>query len=236
MLPSPTFAWESDAKNAKTAQQFIDRQLATALKDHLSNLAPAALLFELPHESNLARMLRKDLKAARAEWLNAENITTQDRTRRQDSDFLAAGNHEGQTLDFHSLRHTRGAWLALSGAHLKTVQVVMRHSSITLTMDTYGHLLPGAEAEAADRLGAMVSRACAVSPQEARENVVTLSGSNGPQNVQRVEQRAGRESTRPIATACDFAGALRCNNNVAQVLRDSGLERRHASRCDVIRK
>ena len=43
------------------------------------------------------------------------------------------------------------------GDHPKTVQSVMRHSTITLTMDSYGHLLPGAEAEAADKLGAMIS-------------------------------------------------------------------------------
>jgi len=34
---------------------------------------------------------------------------------------------------------------------------LMRHSSIALTMDTYGHLLPGQEVESSDRLGAMVS-------------------------------------------------------------------------------
>jgi len=57
-------------------------------------------------------------------------------------------NHEHETLDFHSLRHSGGAWLAMTGAHPKEVQAVMRHSTITLTMDTYGHLFPGAEAVA----------------------------------------------------------------------------------------
>ncbi len=32
------------------------------------------------------------------------------------------------------------------------VQQVMRHQSITLTMDTYGHLFPGQEADAVDRM------------------------------------------------------------------------------------
>ena len=43
---------------------------------------------------------------------------------------------------------TTGAWLALAGNHPKVVQTVMRHSSITLTMDTHGHLFPGQDAEA----------------------------------------------------------------------------------------
>jgi hypothetical protein len=32
--------------------------------------------------------------------------------------------------------------------HPKVVQTIMRHSQITLTMDTYGHLFPGQAAEA----------------------------------------------------------------------------------------
>jgi hypothetical protein len=50
------------------------------------------------------------------------------------------------------LRHTCGAWLAMSGEHPKAVQEVMRHSTITLTMDTYGHLFPGQVAGAVARL------------------------------------------------------------------------------------
>ena len=41
--------------------------------------------------------------------------------RREQSDFLADVNHEGERLDFHSLRHTCGAWLAMTGAHPKAV-------------------------------------------------------------------------------------------------------------------
>jgi hypothetical protein len=50
-------------------------------------------------------------------------------------------------LDFHSLRHTTGAWLALQGVHPNVIKTVMRHSTIVLTMDTYGHLLPDQQAE-----------------------------------------------------------------------------------------
>jgi len=49
-----------------------------------------------------------------------------------------------------------GAWLAMTGAHPKVIQSVMRHSSITLTMDTYGHLFPGQEADAVARLPLML--------------------------------------------------------------------------------
>ena len=38
------------------------------------------------------------------------------------------------------------SWLIHLGADIKSVQSVMRHSDIKLTLDRYGHLFPGAEA------------------------------------------------------------------------------------------
>ena len=45
-------------------------------------------------------------------------------------------------LRFHDLRHTFAALLIANGAHSKEVQVRLGHSSITTTMNVYGHLLP----------------------------------------------------------------------------------------------
>ena len=49
-----------------------------------------------------------------------------------------------------------GAWLALAGVHVKTIQSVMRHKDVTLTLDTYGHLFRSMEAEAVARMGLMI--------------------------------------------------------------------------------
>lgn len=40
----------------------------------------------------------------------------------------------------------------MAGVHPKKIQRVMRHSTITLTMDTYGYLFPNAEAETIDSM------------------------------------------------------------------------------------
>jgi integrase len=85
-------------------------------------------------------------------------------------------NHSGEVFDFHGLRHTCGAWLALTGAHPKVVQTVMRHSTITLTMDTYGHLFPGQEAEAIGRLQGLLA---GNSPQQNAKSVSCLDSSRG---------------------------------------------------------
>jgi integrase len=96
------------------------------------------------------------LAAARAAWVK-EGQDKAERARREQSDFLLPVNHDGEHLDFHSLRHTCGAWLALAGCHPKVVQTVMRHSTITLTMDAYGHLFPGQVAEAIGKLPDMMN-------------------------------------------------------------------------------
>jgi integrase len=41
---------------------------------------------------------------------------------------------------FHDLRHTSVALAIADGAHPKPIQVRMGHSSITVTLDRYGHL------------------------------------------------------------------------------------------------
>jgi len=43
----------------------------------------------------------------------------------------------GRTLDRHCLRKTTATWLQANGADPRTVQAVMRHSSLELTTQTY---------------------------------------------------------------------------------------------------
>ena len=53
---------------------------------------------------------------------------------------------------FHDLRHTFGSLLIQGGALLTYVKEQMAHSSIQITVDTCGHLIPGAEIAWVDRL------------------------------------------------------------------------------------
>jgi integrase len=145
-------------KNRKEARQYIQPELAAELTAHIRTKTPTAPLFGLPSKWRMADMLRDDLTAARKAWLKAAP-DADERMRREQSDFLAIENHDGEVLDFHALRHTCGAWLAMAGAPVKAVQAVMRHSTITLTMDRYGHLFPGQEADTVARLPAMMGDA-----------------------------------------------------------------------------
>lgn len=61
-------------------------------------------------------------------------------------------------LRFHDLRHTCAALLIAEGAHPKAIQQRLGHSSITVTLDRYGHLFPGLDDALTDRLDATYHR------------------------------------------------------------------------------
>jgi integrase len=46
-----------------------------------------------------------------------------------------------------------------SGVNAKTLATFMGHSSVTITLDRYGHLFPGAETQAAALLDGYLERA-----------------------------------------------------------------------------
>jgi integrase len=53
---------------------------------------------------------------------------------------------------FHECRHTYAAYMIAAGINPKALQTYMGHASITITLDRYGHLLPGNEHHAAHLL------------------------------------------------------------------------------------
>ena len=57
---------------------------------------------------------------------------------------------EGTTI--HDLRHTAASLLIAAGAAVKAVQVILGHSTATMTMDLYGHLFSEATWQAMERL------------------------------------------------------------------------------------
>ena len=52
----------------------------------------------------------------------------------------------------HDLRHTAATLALGEGIHPKVVQEMLGHSTISLTMDVYSHVLPTLQQDAADRM------------------------------------------------------------------------------------
>ncbi len=69
-------------------------------------------------------------------------------------------------IRLHDLRHTFGSLLLQNGASIVYVKEQMGHSSIQVTVDTYGHLIPGANVNFVDRLDAVLGEKAQTSPQQ----------------------------------------------------------------------
>jgi len=61
-------------------------------------------------------------------------------------------------IGLHECRHTYASFMIAAGVNAKALSTYMGHSSITITLDRYGHLMPGNEEEAAGMLGAYLER------------------------------------------------------------------------------
>ena len=62
-------------------------------------------------------------------------------------------------LRLHDLRHTCASMAIAAGADVKVLQRMLGHASAALTLDRYGHLMPGQAQGVADRLDEMARQA-----------------------------------------------------------------------------
>jgi len=51
-------------------------------------------------------------------------------------------------IRFHDLRHTHATTLLMRGVNVKVVSERLGHSSVSITLDTYGHVMPGIQEDA----------------------------------------------------------------------------------------
>jgi integrase len=63
-----------------------------------------------------------------------------------------------EPLGIHDCRHTYASMMIAAGVNAKALSEFMGHASIALTLDLYGHLMPGSHDEAAGLLDAFLAR------------------------------------------------------------------------------
>jgi len=61
-------------------------------------------------------------------------------------------------ITLHEARHACASLLIAAGVNAKALSVIMGHSTIAMTFDTYGHLMPGGLDEAAAATDAYLTR------------------------------------------------------------------------------
>jgi integrase len=82
-----------------------------------------------------------------------------------DPDALMKRSHRAwkraqlEPITLHECRHTFASLMIAAGVNAKALATYMGHASVTITLDRYGHLMPGNEEEAAELLDAYLARA-----------------------------------------------------------------------------
>lgn len=109
--------------------------------------------------------------------------------RRADTAWAAAGLNR---ITPHECRHTYASLMIASGVNAKALSTYMGHANISITLDRYGHLMPGSEDEAAGLLDAYLTAELAASADVARAVGDGLTGElSGEQVANEVTEPLG---------------------------------------------
>ena len=84
-------------------------------------------------------------------------------------------------MSFHSLRHYHASWLLRQNIHPKVVQERLGHSNISITLNTYSHLIPNMQGDVISSLSGAIFNGGHVSGTK----TAVFSGTNGHKIVRR---------------------------------------------------
>ncbi len=170
--PASVFLKAEYAKNRKDTTQPIRHDLAEALRPWLADKPIDAPLFAFTH-FNSAKMLRRDMAAARSRWIG-EADTDETTKVRVESAFLCPTDHSDKRADFHAFRHTFVTWLIKAGVPLRIVQELARHSDPKITANIYTDL------GITDTAGSLDAMPSLYAPQTPASEPLRATGTDGP--------------------------------------------------------
>ena len=61
-------------------------------------------------------------------------------------------------MRFHDLRHSAATLLLTMGVHVKVVQELLGHSSITVTLNVYSHVLPSLQQDVMNKISGLFNQ------------------------------------------------------------------------------
>jgi integrase len=136
----------ASTKSGKGRRVHLTRQAASTLKDHRKR--------QLEERLRLAGLWQdQDLVFPNetGSLFNPSNLRNRSFKR------IKARASVREDLRFHDLRHTCATLLLSEGVNVKVVSELLGHASITITLNTYSHVLPDMQDSAADAMEAALS-------------------------------------------------------------------------------
>jgi len=195
--------------------------LVADLRPWLAPKPKGALLWDgkWAKQFSAAAMIRRDLDAARAAWID-ETTAQKEKEQRENSDFLKYRDRDGEVVDFHALRHTFVTNLVHAGVMPKDAKELARHSTITLTMDRYAHVGIRDTAAAVARL---ISPTTSRPSSESAIQKATDTNGGCTSDVPPDVPPAGNERLR-LKTGADFGGVEERKTETNKPLQMQGFE------------
>ena len=220
------------SKRRRDDVQPIRSDLADALRSWLSDKPLADAVWPGHWNEKAARMIRADLRRAKARWIRAIQDRGERRLRR-DSEFLALADDAGRVVDFHALRTTFITMLVKSGASMRVAQELARHSDPKLTMNVYSKLGVHDLSGALDRLPSLTGD----KPEGERMRATGTDNvrASAPADPPQYPQQLGRETMRSGAAACSDGATPTAMADTCNQPRDADLSgdvRRDARECE----
>ncbi len=144
-------------KNGKTRRVDMSLQLTNSLDELLAKRKVEALKREMERPPEERRKHERVLAEVMESWIFTTPIGTQldPNNLRKHVFYRCLDLAELRRVRFHDLRHTFATLLIQQGESLAYVRDQLGHHSIQITVDTYGHLVPGGNRQAVDRLDDM---------------------------------------------------------------------------------
>jgi len=133
---------EKEPKNGKGRTVVLSATEVEELRAHRVRQAQALLALGVRLTDDHHVVARKDGQA-----LQPRSLTHA---------FVQFARRHGFQVRLHDLRHSHATHMLASGVHPKIAQERLGHSSIGITLDLYSHVLPGMQAEAVNRVDAML--------------------------------------------------------------------------------
>ena len=97
----------------------------------------------------------------------------------------------------HDLRHTYASLLLAQGVHPRLVMVTLGHSQISLTLDTYSHVIPALRTEVAEKMNAILLESGVPSRRVRTHELSFLLGKCGEPGRNRTFNQQIKSSCQP---------------------------------------
>jgi integrase len=98
-----------------------------------------------------------------------------------------------ETIRFHDLRHSCATLLIAQGVHPRVVMEILGHSQISVTMNTYGHVLPETQRDAAAKLDALLNERAPSEPNPDDDSAQAEDGAEADTKVEQGEMKETEE-------------------------------------------